>query len=117
MNMELFFLKNTRSEGFLQSLSPEEKAALDQYLYEMNLGPADGEMDIKWQETGKGYYVHLVNLQEIGDQEGRSDYLKRLKEDVKLWLVEDPKNYMVQRVQEILGERYGTNSSEEGNKH
>ncbi|MCR4308003.1 MAG: hypothetical protein NUV80_05565 [Candidatus Berkelbacteria bacterium] len=68
----------------------------------MKQGPADGEMDIAWQENGKGYYQHLHNLDTINDVTEREKYLLRLQEDIKLWLADDPGNHMVERVRVCL---------------
>ena len=103
MSTKTFFLKNIRSEGYRDSLSAEDQASLDKYLEVMKKGPADGEVDIEWQETGKGYYVHLHQLESLLEGQERDEYLNCLEEDMKLWLTEDPSNYMVCNVREIIG--------------
>jgi len=99
-----FFLKDIDSEDYQYSLSSDEQAALDRYLREMELGPADGEMDIDWQDNGQGYYAHLHELHNIDDKQARSQYRQDLLEDIKKWMVREPNNYMVANVREILGE-------------
>lgn len=102
MTFKTFFLKDIRSEDFRQSLSDEDQASLDVYLREMKQGPADGEMDIAWQENGQGYYRHNHYLGAIKDESEREQYLLRLKEDIDLWLADDPGNHMVGVVRDNL---------------
>lgn len=70
-------------------------AEVDSYLAEMAQGPADGEMDIQWQETCKGYYRHLYALGVIDDEDSKQEYLKELKIDIEQWLEREPGNCMV----------------------
>ncbi|HLF29432.1 MAG TPA: hypothetical protein VI566_00225 [Xanthomonadales bacterium] len=102
MTTNTFFLKDMRAENYREGLSPEEKALLDRYAEEMEQGPADGEMDITWMETGRGYYSHLHFLNSIEDAEDRDLYLQKLREDIDTRLSEDPNNYMVGRVRELV---------------
>lgn len=99
---ETFFLKDIKREGYRNSLSDQENAALDLYLQDMQQGPADGEMDIEWQESGRGYYAHLHQLESLDDAQKKTEYLKRLKEDINLWLADESNNYMVNNVNKIL---------------
>jgi hypothetical protein len=102
MTSKTFFLKDICSENYRQSLSGEDQASLDVYLHERKQGPADGEMDIAWQENGQGYYRHEYRLDAINDATERARYLTRLKEDVALWLADDPDNHMVRSVRDSL---------------
>ncbi len=102
MTTETFFLKDIRSEDCRHDLSPEEQAALDEYLKEMGHGPADGDMDIEWQESGRGYYAHLHVLESIKDEQERANYCKKLREDIDAWLSEEPNHYMVEQVREMV---------------
>ena len=102
MTTQTFFLKDMRAEGYLEGLSSEEKTLLDRYAEEMEQGPGDGEMDITWIETGRGYYSHLHFLNSIEDEQDRDVYLQKLREDIAVRLSEDPNNYMVGRVRDLL---------------
>ena len=98
------FLKDIRSEDYLAGLDDSEKAAIEEYLHQMEIGPADGEMDIDWQDQGLGYYVHLHNLQFMTDPAQKKDYFKKLKDDIDIWLKEKPGHYMVSQVKDKLKE-------------
>ena len=102
MTTRTFFLKDIDSKNYRKSLSLSEQASLDKYLHEMELGPADGEMDIDWQDQGQGYYVHLHELDSIDDKQERLQYRHNLLDDIKRWLVKEPNNYMVANVQTLL---------------
>jgi hypothetical protein len=102
MTTQTFFLKDIRKEDYRQGLSSEEVAALDKYLEEMALGPADGEMDIDWQSQGQGYYIHDHILHSIKDESKRDLYMQNLREDIDAWLLEAPNHYMVERVREMI---------------
>ena len=71
MAMRTFFLEDIRKEAFRDTLSPEEQATLDRYLEEMDQDLADGEMDIEWVETGRGYYAHVRYLDGLADERAR----------------------------------------------
>ena len=47
-------------------------------------GAADGEMDISFQENGRGYYAHLHELERLRhlNQEAYSDYLEKLLAEI-----------------------------------
>jgi hypothetical protein len=102
MTSKSFFLKDIRKENYRQSLSPDEQASLDIFLQEMAHGAADGSMDGEWMSCGQGYYAHLHFLDSIKDKRERDLYLKRLREDINIRLVEDPDSYMVGRVRDFL---------------
>lgn len=102
MTTRTFFLKDIDSETFWKGLSLSEQASLDRYLHEMELGPADGEMDIDWQDQGQGYYIHLHKLYSIDDEQERLLYRQNLLEDINRWLAKEPNNYMVSNVQNLL---------------
>ena len=104
MTTETFFLKDIRKPDYRQSLSPAEQKALDTFIEETASGAADGDMDIDWQDTGRAYYSHLHFLHSIKDEQERELYLKRLREDIKLRLAEDPHNHMVKQVRDHMDE-------------
>ena len=100
------FLKDIRSEEYMTALSDSELAVIEQYLEQMKSGPADGNMDIDWQDQGYGYYVHLHELESLSDQEEKAQYRKLLEADIDAWLAEKPSNYMVENVRKILSEDF-----------
>lgn len=102
MTTRTFFLKDIDSKNYRKSLSLSDQTSLDRYLHEMALGPADGEMDIDWQDQGQGYYVHLHKLASIDDEQERLLYRQNLLEDIKRWLAKEPNNFMVSNTQNLL---------------
>ena len=48
-------------------------------------GAADGEMDISFQENGRGYYAHLSELERLknNDQDAYRDYLEKLIAEIE----------------------------------
>jgi len=104
MTSKTLFLNDIRSENYRQSLSDEDQVSLDVYLQEMKQSPADGEMDIAWQENGQGYYQHEHSLDAIKDVSEREQYLLRLKEDIDLWLADNPGNHTLGRARDSLFE-------------
>ena len=102
MTTQIFFLKDIREENYRQGLSSEEETALDNYLEEMALGPADGDMDCEWQSQGQGYYIHDHILHGIKDERERGLFMQELREDIDTWLSEKPGHYMVEEVRKKL---------------
>lgn len=76
-----------------------QREAIGQYLDDLQRGPADGEMDIEWQETGRSYYVHLLRLTEL-EGDVRDAYLERLQHDINACSAIWPNNYAVRGVAE-----------------
>ena len=102
-NMSLF-LDDIRSEEYMTSLSESELTVIERYLEQMQTGPADGQMDIAWQEQGYGYYAHLHELECLSDPDEKAAYRKRLEADIETWLTEKPGHYMVENVRKWLSE-------------
>jgi hypothetical protein len=102
--MSLFF-EDIESEKYLQQCAEEELAEIDHYLNDMQTGAADGEMDITWQETGRGYYRHLHELQDL-EGEAKEQYRKRLEKDIEAWLSKKSSSaeHMVQKVKKQLAD-------------
>lgn len=95
------FLEDIENKNYFENLDWQEKAQVERYLEEVKTGPADGEMDIEWQENGKGYYAHLHVIERLDENEKRK-YLERLSEDISTWLSRHSNNYTVKNVKSIL---------------
>ena len=78
----------------------ERRAYVDQFLEDTRRGPGDGEIDIDWQATCRGYYAHLEHLYSLTDPEEQARYRESLREDIEAWLRESPGNYTVQVVRD-----------------
>ena len=63
----------------------QEKQELDDYLHQMKVGPADGNIDGEWQTDGLGYYKHLHVLKKLNAKE-KYDYQMAILEDSSAWL-------------------------------
>ncbi len=98
------FLEDIRSEDYVTALDDSELAVIEKYLEQMQTGPADGEMDIDWQDQGHGYYAHLHELEHLTDPDEKAQYRKRLEADMETWLAEKPGHYMVENVRKMLSE-------------
>ena len=69
--MKAFFqaeLAEILNEGN-KSVTDEQRSEAKQFFDDCR-GAADGEMDILFQETGRGYYAHLHELRTLKDDEG-----------------------------------------------
>jgi hypothetical protein len=94
------FHKDISNPSYLASLAPEERAIVDHFVEAMTTGPADGEMDIDWQGTARGYYVHLEILHSIANAQEQERYRELLREDIETRLQESPDDHMVLTVRE-----------------
>lgn len=91
------FLEDIQSEKYLKQCTEEELAEIDQYLNDMQTGAADGDMDIEWLDSGRGYYIHLHKLDSL-EEEDKKNYRIRLEADIEEWLRLKPENHMVEQV-------------------
>ena len=97
MNSELSAMNMDKSAFFKyeisEILSPEKKSDQPNSLREQAesfvrdcAGAADGDMDISFQENGRGYYAHLHELERLkgagleGYREYRDELLSEIKE-------------------------------------
>jgi hypothetical protein len=102
MHKFIFLLANIENPEFMSSLSDCEKDNVEQFLYEMELGPGDGEMAIEWQSECKGYYAHLKFLHLPLQNDNDRTYKILLEDDIEKWKARSPGNFMVEEVENIL---------------
>jgi hypothetical protein len=86
----------------MSSLSECEKHNVKRFLYEMERGPGDGEIDIEWQSEWKGYYAHLEFLHLPLQDDNDKAYMALLEDDIEKWKARSSGNYMVENVESIL---------------
>lgn len=91
------FLEDIESEKYLQQCTEEELAEIDHYMNDMQTGPADGDIDIEWLDSGRGYYIHLHEL-DARKGEDKKNYRISLEADIEEWLRLKPGNHMVEQV-------------------
>ena len=100
MQKPSLFHKDISNPDYMDSLSPDDRTTVERFVEDMQTGPADGEMDIDWQGTARGYYAHLEILQSLAEAHERDQYRAQLREDIEAWLQEAPNNHMVLTVRE-----------------
>jgi hypothetical protein len=101
---EIYLLASMTLPDYRDGLSAEDKGAVTLYLEEMQVGPADGNMDIEWQENCRGYYRHLEILEalRLECQEAAETYVTSLEKDIIAWLAIKPNNVQVTNVRTAL---------------
>ena len=84
--MKAFFqaeLAEILNEGN-KSVTDEQRSEAKQFFDDCR-GAADGEMDILFQETGRGYYAHLHQLNTLeGDAEAYAVYRDKLLGEINV---------------------------------
>lgn len=104
MRNDLYFLKNINNPEFIEECDEAEKEAISKFMEEMQSGPANGDMDIHWQEVGQGYYVHEHMLKNAEDwsEEAFEFYLSELKEDINTWRNKGSSCHMIDVVEKYV---------------
>lgn len=103
--MKIAYLKSELTELSIDNLSDDEKSNIDEFVSQCDTGPGSSEMDIEWQESGKGYYAHLLELERLKSisSEAHEVYHQKLMSEIDL--LENEKNpcaYMAKQVREQL---------------
>ena len=72
-------------------------------------GAADGEMDISFQENGRGYYAHLHELERLkgGSQKNYREYRDQLLSELKEAEDNDEMTYQMKVVYDQLSREEG----------
>jgi len=108
MRNDLYFLKNINNPEYVDECDDAEKEAISKYMEEMQSGAANGEMDIHWQEMGKGYYVHEHMLKGAEDwsKEVLKYYVSELEEDINTWRNKGLGCHMIDVVEKYIQDNY-----------
>lgn len=112
MTKQTYFIRDILSAQYWIDLTDPQRESLSQYFADLQSGPADGEMDIEWQESQRGYYHHLAKLAQLEGQ-AKTDYIDHLLDDISICLTIWPGNYIVERVADQVRAFNTTQNQEE----
>ena len=106
MRHDIYLLSSIIQPGFWNDLTVTEQGLVTEFLQDMQQGPADGEVDVQWQETNRGYYTHLEILERLKVEKPQAveDYVAALESDIAAWLAIKPNKYEVLNLKEILNQ-------------
>ena len=104
MEKRIAFFSDELSEASLKAMTPKIRADAEQFKRQCELGPADGEQDIDWQEDGQGYYAHLHELVRLRSEseDSYSDYRTKLMSEIESMSAESTAYQMAMIVKEQL---------------